>query len=143
MTMAVAVDVVARRGGVGVNMCKTLIVEDNSIFRQSLKEMLLSRFPGMHIVEAADAVEAVEKASRAFPDLIFIDIKLPDGNGLELTREMRKDHSGARIAIFSCLDIPEYLDAARRNGADRVFIKGSTSSNEIMAFVDRVVSVAE
>ena len=123
-------------------MCRTLIVEDNDIFRQSLKEMLLSRFPGMHIVEAVDAVEAVEKASRAFPDLIFIDIKLPDGNGLELTREMRRDHAGAHIAIFSCFDLPEYRDAARRNGADHVFVKGSTSGNEIMAFVDRVVSFA-
>lgn len=124
-------------------MCRTLIVEDNDVFRQSLKEMLLSRFPGMHVVEAADAAEAVEKAGRAFPDLIFIDIKLPNGNGLELTREMRREHSEAGIAIFSYFDMPEYLDAARRNGADRVFIKGSTSSNEIMAFVDRVISLAK
>lgn len=121
-------------------MCMTLIVEDNVIFRQSLKEMLLSHFPEMQIEEAADGIEALEKAKNAFPDLVFINIKLPGANGLELTREMRRDHSGAVIVIFSCFDLPEYLEAARRSGADHVFIKGSTTSNEIMALVDRVVS---
>lgn len=125
---------------VGVNMCMTLIVEDNVIFRQSLKEMLLSRFPKMRVEEAVDGIEAVAKANKAFPDLIFIDIKLPDGNGLDLTKEMRRDHSGAVIVVFSCFDLPEYMEAARRSGADHVFIKGSTTSGEIMALVGNVVS---
>jgi len=127
-------------GEAGVAMCMTLIVEDNVVFRQSLKEMLLSRFPEMQVEEAVDGIEAMEKANKAFPDLIFIDIKLPDGNGLDLTKEMRRDHSGAVIVVFSCFDLPEYLEAARRSGADHVFIKGSTTSNEIMALVGNVVS---
>jgi CheY-like chemotaxis protein len=66
-------------------MFRTLIVEDNVIFRRSLGEMIHRRFPFMSIDEAGEATEAREKVAAWCPDLIFMDIKLPGENGLELT----------------------------------------------------------
>lgn len=56
---------------------KTLLVEDNAAFRQSLKEILNTQFPSMIIEEAADADEAMQKVVTLLPHLIFMDIKLP------------------------------------------------------------------
>jgi len=58
-------------------MFKTLIVEDSAFYRQLLKEVLHSRFQSMAIFEASDGEEAFQKITTLFPDLVFMDIKLP------------------------------------------------------------------
>ena len=58
---------------------KTLIVEDNVSFRQTLLEILAIRFPFMSIKEAGDGDEAFKEIDLSTPDLIFMDIKLPGG----------------------------------------------------------------
>lgn len=121
-------------------MCKTLIVEDNAIFRLSLKEMLLSRFPSMAIEEAIDGREVMRKVDGCLPDLVFINVKLPNGNGLDIAKQIRAAHAGMVIAVFSNYDLPEYREAARVCGADHLFTKGSTTSDEIMACVEKVVA---
>ncbi|RPI99103.1 MAG: response regulator, partial [Deltaproteobacteria bacterium] len=66
-------------------MCKILIVEDNATFRQMLKEMLYSRFPTMKIAEEPDGRELFPEMDAFHPDIVFMDIRLPGENGLELT----------------------------------------------------------
>ena len=72
-------------------MCLILLVEDNATFRKSLKEMLSLRFPAISIDEASDGEEALLKLSETTPDLIFMDIRLPGKNGLEITKIIKKD----------------------------------------------------
>ena len=69
-------------------MFKTLIVEDNVTFRQSLKAILDAEFPSMDIEEAADGTEALEKVDSFGPDLVFMDIQLPSMGGMEATRRI-------------------------------------------------------
>ena len=119
---------------------KTLIVEDNDSFRLALKGLLSSRYPSMSVKEARDGREALNEVSAFDPDLIFMDIKLPGENGLELTRKIRMSNGEVTIIILTSHDLPEYREAARLGGADHFLTKSSSSANEIFALVDNLIS---
>lgn len=121
-------------------MCKTLIVEDNDNFRQTLRSLLDSRFPSMTFQEARNGKEALEKVDSFGPDLIFMDIKLHGESGLELTREIRCSNSQVKIIILTSYDLPEYREAARLGGANHFIPKGSSKAEEILALVDNIFS---
>ena len=121
-------------------MLKTLIVEDNAPFRQSLREVLCERFPTMVVDEAENGEEAMQKVEDSLPHLVFMDIKLPDENGLEVTRKIKARYSKIRVIILTSYDLPEYREAADQYGADYFLAKGSSSREEIMALVDDISS---
>ena len=121
-------------------MFKTLIVEDNTAFRQSLKATLGSEFALMVIEEAVDGKEAMEKVATFRPDLIFMDIKLPGETGLDLTKKIKKDHNHIVIIILTSYDLPEYREAGRRYGADHFISKGSSTREEILELVRSISS---
>jgi DNA-binding NarL/FixJ family response regulator len=117
---------------------KTLIVEDNDSFRQALRSLLSSRYPSMTFKEARDGREALNALSAFEPDVIFMDIKLPGENGLELTRKIRASNSEAKIIVLTSHDLPEYREAARAGGADHFLTKASSKANEIFALIDNL-----
>ena len=119
-------------------MFTTLIVEDNLSFRQSLRTMLSERFPDMSISEAGDADEALERIETPLPDLVFMDIRLPGGNGLELTGKIKQNNSRTTVIILTSYDLPEYREAAREYGADFFMVKDATSWEEIRSLVESV-----
>lgn len=121
-------------------MFRTLIVEDSAVFRRSLKEILRARFPSMVLVEAANGTEAMQKADAIRPNLIFMDIKLPGENGLELTKKMKTHYSQIIIIILTNYDIPEYRQAAYQYGANYFISKSSSTTEEIVALVESIVS---
>jgi YesN/AraC family two-component response regulator len=121
-------------------MFKTLIVEDNVPFRQSLKAVLDTEFPSMDIAEAANGTEALEKVNTFSPDLIFMDIKLPGINGLELTKKIKGDNASIVIIILTSYDLSEYRAAAEEYGADHFIPKGSSSREELLKLVQSVLS---
>jgi DNA-binding NarL/FixJ family response regulator len=121
-------------------MFKSLLVEDNAPFRQSLKEMLCERFPKMIVEEAEDGDEALEKVEGSRPHLVFMDIKLPGKNGLEITRKIKERYSTIQVIILTSYDFPEYREAAVKYGADHFFSKESSSREDILAFVDSLYS---
>jgi CheY-like chemotaxis protein len=65
-------------------MKRILIVEDNAFFLQFLKETLHARFPSTDILEAANGEEALQKIKTLPPEAIFMDLRLPGANGLEM-----------------------------------------------------------
>jgi DNA-binding NarL/FixJ family response regulator len=119
----------------GIKMCSILIVEDNLIFRNSLREMLAMRFPTAEIEEASNGDEAMHMIDRLEPDLVFMDIKLPGRNGIELTRAIKSSKARIMVIILTSCDIPEYREAAIRSGASHFFTKGNARSDEIAAVV--------
>lgn len=121
-------------------MCLILIVEDNTTFRKSLRDFLSVRFPSVEIQEAADGWEAMATMGRALPDMVFMDIKLPGANGLEVTRQIKQIHQNVAVAVLTSYDLPEYREAAFRSGANFFFTKGSTTGDEIISAVSLVMT---
>jgi len=119
-------------------MLTVLIVEDNQIFREAFKTGLNDHFPSMIVKEASNGDEALQKVDEAPPDLIFMDVRLPGANGLQLTKKIKKDLSGIHIAILTDYDLPEYRQAAVEYGADRFFVKSSFNWDEVEALVKSI-----
>jgi two-component system, cell cycle response regulator DivK len=80
-------------------MPKVLLVEDNELNLDMLSRRLQKR--GYDVVVAVDGAQACDKASREVPDLILMDIGLPDFDGFEATRRIREDTATARIPIIA------------------------------------------
>jgi DNA-binding NarL/FixJ family response regulator len=116
----------------------TLLVEDNISFRQTLFDILSAQFPSMVIQEAGNGKEAFQKIESVVPNLIFMDIKLPGENGLELTKKIKAAHPGVIIIVLTSYDLPEYREAAYQYGANYFIIKGSSTNEEILALVGSI-----
>lgn len=120
-------------------MINVLIAEDNAAYRQTLHQMLAGRFPFMQVTETADGPDALHQALARHFDLIFMDIRLPQGNGLDLTRAIKAVFADVIICVITSHNLPEYRDAALRNGADRFLVKGDSTGEEIVAMVESLL----
>ena len=110
---------------------RVLLVEDNVGFRRNLAELLKSKFPTLLLDEASKGIEAMEKVESFIPNLVFMDIKLPGQNGLEITRRIKAVHPDIHVVFLTSCDYPEYREAARECGAHDFLIKGSTAAEQI------------
>jgi len=119
-------------------MLKVLLVEDNRIYRETFKDNLRQHFPVVSVSEAGNADEALQKIRGTPPDLIFMDIRLPGMNGLQLTQRIKKEFPKIPIAILTGYDLPEYREAAIQYGADGFFVKESLQWEEIEALVKSI-----
>jgi DNA-binding NarL/FixJ family response regulator len=117
-------------------MAKILIVEDDPFFREILKEFLRGKSPGTAIEEATNGREALQRVQSFCPDLILMDIRLPDESGLTLTKRIKAGDSTVRIIVMTSSDLPEYREAAIVNGADGFFVKGSIKFEELLATIN-------
>jgi DNA-binding NarL/FixJ family response regulator len=118
---------------------KALIVEDDETFRLTFKKLLLSRFPQMDVAEAEKGEEALEKMTSFSPDIVFMDIKLPGENGLQVTKKIRIHFPDTPIIILTSYDLPEYRQAARASGANHFASKHTTSAEEIFSLVETIL----
>lgn len=134
-TMAVPGRIEPMSGKEGVSF-KVMLVEDDEGFRRDLAELLTSRFPSIVIEEAKDGAEAMDKVERLLPQLIFMDIKLPGQNGLEITRRIKVSHPDIDVIILTSYDFPEYRDAASAVGACGFLSKGLSTAEEIGDLVE-------
>ena len=100
-----------------------LIVDDNDLFRKLVRDSLLSRMPSLKISEARGRKEALEMIRTSSPDLVLMDIRLSDGNGLGLTRQVKRQHPDIKIVILTSYDQREHREAAFRCKADQYVAK--------------------
>lgn len=121
-------------------MLRVLIVEDNDTFREAFRKRLQDDFSFMAIEEAGNGDEALQKIKERPPQLIFVDIRLPGVNGLQLTQRIKKDFPSVKIAILTSYDLPEYREAATQYGADRFFVKDTLKWGEVEALVKSIQS---
>jgi len=121
-----------------MDMLKVLLVEDNRIYREAFKDNLLQHFPAMSIVEAENADQALQKIKATPPNLIFMDIRLPGMNGLQLTQRVKKDFPKMPVVILTGYDLPEYREAAIQYGADGFLVKESLKWKDVEALVKSI-----
>lgn len=93
------------------------LVDDHKVVRDGIKAMLLAR-PDIEVVgEAANDLEAKKRIGLLQPDLCFVDLKLPDGNGAELIAELKSISPPTKFALLTADPNPTDLKKARENGA--------------------------
>ena len=121
-------------------MFRALIVEDNPAFCAKLHAALQSRFPFIELAVAGGVREALAAVDFAQPDLIFVDVHLVDGTGLDLTRRLRASGVAAVIVVLTVHDIPEYREESLRSGVDRFMVKGNMDFCDVFDVVESILA---
>ncbi|WP_246609548.1 response regulator [Nonomuraea rhizosphaerae] len=120
-----------------------MLAEDQVLVRDSLK-VLIDTTPGLTTVgEAGTGAEAVLLARRCRPDVVLMDVRMPDMDGIEATRQICADPAtaGVRVLILTTFDLDEYVYGALRAGASGFLVKSATAG-ELLAAI-RVVASGE
>lgn len=116
-----------------MKISKILIVDDHAILRSGLK-MLISNEKDMKVVgEAADGRCALERFKALCPDIVLLDITLPDMNGLEVARKIRKCDSKAQILVLTMHDNVHYVREFLKVGVSGYVLKKSADTDLIKA----------
>jgi len=116
---------------------RVLIVEDSTLFRQLFKETFHNRFPSVEIYEAIDGEEALLQVETLRPNLIFVGIRLPGENGLQLTQKVKTQYPNITVIILTGYDSPEYREASSQY-ADYFFSKDSLTTQNIFTLVESI-----
>jgi len=121
-------------------MFKILIVDPNDPFRQSLKNVLMNRFPFVDIQEACDGNEGLDKVNIFDPNLIFLEIHLPAQSGLDLARRIKIDHPDTIIVILTSYNLPEYQTAAEESGVSHLVARDEWTGADMIDLVRLILS---
>jgi DNA-binding NarL/FixJ family response regulator len=122
---------------------RVLVADDQALVRGSFR-VLVDTAPDLTSVgEAATGTEAVEVARREKPDIVLMDIQMPDMDGIEATRQITASPqtSAVRVLILTTFDLDEYVFAALRAGASGFLLK-DTRPADLLAAV-RVVAAGD
>jgi DNA-binding NarL/FixJ family response regulator len=114
-----------------------LIVDDHEVVRQGLVA-LLDRRAGFHVVaEAGTVAEAIEQAHRFEPDVVILDVRLPDGSGIEACREIRADLPKTRVVMLTSYPEEEAVLSAIVAGASGYLLK-QIRARDLVAAIETV-----
>lgn len=114
-------------------MINVLLVEDHELYRMGLS-MLLSKAEDINLVaEAADGADGVKKARDLAPDVILMDIGLPNMDGIEATQRIKDFLPETKILIFTSRDSEQDVFEAFKAGADGYIMKGASPEQTITA----------
>jgi DNA-binding NarL/FixJ family response regulator len=116
------------------------VVDDHAGFRAVLRSLLNENYPYIDVTEAGSVQETLRSVEELPPDLIFIDIRLPDGSGLTLTRTIKASRPQTPVVVITSHDLPEYRQAANRDGASYFMAKQEFSASDIQALVETAVA---
>jgi DNA-binding NarL/FixJ family response regulator/class 3 adenylate cyclase len=103
---------------------RVLIVDDQALVRTGFK-MILEAEPDLEVVgEAADGLEALSKARSLAPDVVLMDVRMPEVDGIEATRRLlAEDGATAKVVMLTTFDMDEYVYEALRAGASGFLLK--------------------
>ncbi len=102
---------------------RLLVVDDHEVVRQGLVSLLERREHFQVVAEAGTAAEAVEMTRKFEPDLVVMDVRLPDGSGIEACREIRAEFPGTRVVILTSYPDEEAVLSAIIAGASGYLLK--------------------
>jgi two-component system, chemotaxis family, chemotaxis protein CheY len=118
---------------------KTIMIVDDELFFRKLLGTILAENGFSVIAEASDGVEAVEKYSLHRPDLIILDIYMPQKNGFDATRDILSMNPNAKVLICSGMGYDDDVKAALAIGARDVILKPFIPQ-EVIEIISRVLA---
>ncbi|MFC5852992.1 response regulator [Streptomyces chlorus] len=118
----------AGRAGAGDGgTIRVLIADDQMMVREGFS-VLLNAMPGIEVVgEAVNGRQAVERVRELAPDVVLMDIRMPELNGIEATREIVAADGAAKVLVLTTFDLDEYVYQALRAGASGFLLKDASA----------------
>ncbi|MGW1226346.1 response regulator [Streptomyces sp. NPDC001478] len=106
---------------------RVLIVDDQMMVREGFS-VLLNAMPGIEVVgEAVNGRQAVAQVAALRPDVVLMDIRMPELNGIEATREIVAADADAKVLVLTTFDLDEYVYQALRAGASGFLLKDASA----------------
>ena len=102
---------------------RVLIADDQALVRSGFRLILETRSDMEVVGEAEDGRQAVTLAQELEPDVVLMDVRMPNVDGIEATRRIVESGSGARIVVLTTFDVDDYVYAAIRAGASGFLLK--------------------
>ena len=120
---------------------RVLIADDQQMVRQGFS-VLLGAQPGIEVVgQAVDGLDAVAKVAELVPDVVLMDIRMPELGGIEATRRITVERPEIRVLVLTTFDLDEYVYEALRAGASGFLLKDASA--EQLAEAVRVVAAGD
>ena len=117
---------------------RVLIADDDALARAALRTIFDAHDDLEVVAEAHDGVEAVEQAGRLHPDVVLLDIRMPNLDGLEAARQILASSSNrARVIMLTTFDLDEYVYDALKAGASG-FLRKDAPPERLLTFVRSV-----
>jgi DNA-binding NarL/FixJ family response regulator len=109
---------------------RVLLVDDQALVRAGFRAILDAHHDLVVVGEAADGVEVVDAVKRLRPDVVLMDIRMADIDGIEATRRLNAagllGEGGTRVVVLTTFEVDEYVDTALRAGASGFLLKTAT-----------------
>ena len=122
-------------------MIRILIADDQELVRTGFR-VVLDAEPDFEVVgEAADGLAALDAAEKLHPDVVLMDIRMPNLDGIEATRRLAAGNGSPRILILTTFDLDDYVYEALRAGASGFLLKDAPAADLINAV--RVVAAGD
>jgi len=112
---------------------RVLVADDHALFREGVRALLGSLATMDVVAEAATGEEAVAAALATAPDVVLMDVQMPDMNGLEATRRVLRERPGTGVIMVTMFADDETVFAAMRAGAKGYVLKGAGQADLVRA----------
>ncbi|MER6533207.1 response regulator transcription factor [Streptomyces sp900105755] len=120
---------------------RVVIADDQQMVRQGFT-VLLNAQPGIEVVgQAVDGLDAVAKVAELTPDVVLMDIRMPELGGIEATRRIVGERPHIRVLVLTTFDLDEYVYEALRSGASGFLLKDASADK--LAEAVRVVAAGD
>ena len=125
-------------------MIKILIIDDEPLVRMGMKTIIEWQKYGYSIVgEGGNGLQGLERIRSLNPDIVLIDLMMPQMNGIEVIRRAREEGFRGKFIILTCVSEFEYLQQAIRLGVSSYILKSSVSPEEILKTVNEITGEIE
>ncbi len=118
---------------------RVMLVDDHEVVREGLRTLIGRHKEMLVVAEAGTTAEAIEAAGKAKPDVIIMDVRLPDGSGVEACRTIREMHPEAKVIMLTSYADDEALFASIVAGAAGYLLKQTRGQ----AVIDAITAVAQ
>jgi len=115
---------------------RLLLVDDHQVVREGLKRMLESEKDIQVVGEAVNGEDAITQAERLSPDVVLMDIKMPDIDGIAATRQLKQKMPDVKVIMLTLYDDSEYVTQAIEAGASGYILKDASRERLIQAIHD-------